>query len=136
MQNFIGKRNVKHITQYNSSTEAAHMKIVAESNNYMYNDTPVGELLFKLMMKKSTIDTRATSTHLMENLTSLNTYMSTVNLDIENFNQYVEVNVDGLKERCERTDNLMINLFKAYQVASDSEFFRYTKTKQDQYDDG
>ena len=45
--------------------------------------------------------------------------MSTVNSDIENFNQYVKVNVDGLKSRGERTDYLMINLFKAYQLASD-----------------
>ena len=45
--------------------------------------------------------------------------MPTVNSDIENFNQYVKVNVDGLKARGDQTDDLMINLFKAYQVASD-----------------
>ena len=55
--------------------------------------------------------------------------MSTVNSDIDNFNQYVKVNVDGLKESGERTDDLIINLFKAYQVGSDREFVRYIKTK-------
>ena len=62
--------------------------------------------------------------------------MSTLNLDIKNFKQYVKVNVDGLKARGERTDDIMINLFKAYQVASDGEFVRYIDIKQDQYDNG
>ena len=73
----------------------------------------VGELILKLMMQKSVKDTRATSTYLRENLTNLDTYMSTVNSDIENFNHYVKMNVDGLKARGEQTDDLMINLFKA-----------------------
>ena len=117
-------------------TEAAHLKIVAESNKCMDDETPVDELIFKLMMQKAVIDTRATSTHLRENLNSLDTYMSTVNSDIENFNQYVQVNVDGLKARGESTHNLIINLFKAYQVVSDGKFVRYIKTKRDQYNDG
>ena len=88
------------------------------------------------MIKNAIIETRATATHLRENLTNLDTYMSTVNLDIENFNNYVKVNVDRLKERGERTDDLIINLLKAYQVASDRKLVRYIKTKQYQHDDG
>ena len=85
----------------------------------MDGETPLGELLLKLMMHRSVIDTRATSTYLRENLTNLDTHMSTVNLYIENFNQYVKLNVDGLKARGERTDDLMINLLRAYHVALD-----------------
>ena len=59
-----------------------------------------------------------------------------MNSDIENLNQYVKVNVDGLKARGESTDYLMINLFKAYQVALDGEFVSYIKINWDQYDDG
>ena len=62
--------------------------------------------------------------------------MSTVNSNIEIFDQYVKVNVDGLKSRGERIDDIMINLFKAYQVASNRKFVRYIKTKINQYDDG
>ena len=72
---------------------------------------PVGEFIFKLMMKNAIIETRATATHLRENLTNLDTYMSTVNSDIENFNNDVKVNVDRLKERGERTDDLIIKLY-------------------------
>ena len=44
--------------------------------------------------------------------------------------------MDGLKASCECIDDLMINLFKFYQVASDRELVRYIKTKQYQYDYG
>ena len=99
-------------------------------------DTPVGESIFKLMIQKGIIDTRATDTHLRENLTKLNTYMYNFESYIEHFNQYVKVNVGGLKVRGERADDLMINLFKAYQVASDRKLVRYIKKKRYQYDDG
>ena len=62
--------------------------------------------------------------------------MSTVNLDIEKFNQYVKVNVDGLKSRGEKMYDIMINLFKEYQVESDRNFVRYINIKRDQYNDG
>ena len=61
--------------------------------------------------------------------------MSTVNSDFEKFNQYVKVHVGSLKARGQRTDNLMINLFKAYYLASDCEFLRWVKTNLDQYED-
>ena len=50
-------------------TEAAHLKIVAESDKYMEGETPVGELLFTLMIQKAVINTRATANYLRENLT-------------------------------------------------------------------
>ena len=59
-----------------------------------------------------------------------------VDFEIENLNQYVKFNVYGLKARGDRTDDLMINMFKAYQVASDGEFFIYINKKRDQYDEG
>ena len=48
--------------------------------------------------------------------------MYTVRYNIENFNQHLRLKVDGLKARGERTYELMINLFKAYQVVSDGKF--------------
>ena len=99
--------------------ESAHLNIVAESRKYMDGETLVDDLLFKFIMKKYSIDTHATATHLWENMTNLDTYMSNVNSNIENSNQYVKVNVEGLKAGGDLTDYLMINLPKAYQVVSD-----------------
>ena len=93
MQNFIGQKIYQaqksvQLFHYltNSEKESSHVKVMAYSINYMDDDTPVVELLFKLMMQKNIIDTQATSTHLRENITNLYTYMSTVNSKIENFN--------------------------------------------------
>jgi hypothetical protein len=45
--------------------------------------------------------------------------MAKIQSNIEEFNKYVKVNWEGLKARGERCDDLMINLFKGYQAASD-----------------
>ena len=60
----------------------------------------------------------------------MHTYISIVNSVIENLNQYVKANVNGLKARGERTDDLIINLFNAYQVTSYGKFVRYIKTNE------
>ena len=65
----------------------------------------------------------------------MGTYMSTVNSVLENFNQYFKVKVDGLKTRGESIDDSMVNLFKAYHVASDTEFFCYIKKMEDSYNE-
>ena len=83
----------------------------------------VGEELFKLMMNKAIIDTHSTATQLRENMTKLDTYMSTVTSNIENFDQYAKVNVDRSKAGVDSTDDLMINLFDSYQVASERNLY-------------
>jgi hypothetical protein len=45
--------------------------------------------------------------------------MSTVDSNIELFNQHVKVNRDGLTARGESSDDLTINLFKAYLCVTD-----------------
>jgi hypothetical protein len=87
-------------------------------------------------MQKAIIDTRATASLLRENLSSLDTYMSTVKSNIKQFNKYVKFNWEGLKARGESCDDLMINLFKGYQSTSDREFVHFIKQKRDAYDDG
>ena len=80
VQNFIGQqtRQAQNSVQLfhcltKSMSEAEHLKIVAEPSKYMDDETPAGDILFKLMMQKSIIETRATATHLRENLTNLYT---------------------------------------------------------------
>jgi hypothetical protein len=80
-------------------------------------------------MQKAVIDTHATSSLLRENLSNLDTYMSTVKSNIKEFNKYVKVNWEGLTACGKNCDDLMINLFKGYQNASDHEFVHYIKQK-------
>jgi hypothetical protein len=73
-------------------------------------------------MQKAIIDTSTTSSLLRENLSSLDTYMVTIKSNIKEFNEYVKQNYEGLLARGERCNDIMINLFKGYMAASDSEF--------------
>jgi hypothetical protein len=95
-----------------------------------------GPLLLKLILKKAIIDSRATSANLQEQLTTLDSYMVSVDCNVELLNQHVKEVVAGLRAMGESTDELVVNLFKAYRVVGGSEFSRYMKNKRDAYDDG
>ena len=120
----------------NSLTEAGKNKILNESSEYTVANEFSGTLLFKLLMKKTVIDTRATSSAYRTNLSSLDSYMATVDSDIELFNQYVKGQQEGLKARGEDCPDLMINLFKGYNACADPDFRRYVLDKKDKYHDG
>jgi hypothetical protein len=62
--------------------------------------------------------------------------MYTVDSNIELFNQHVKVNRDGSTARGEFSDDLNINLFKAYLRVTDCDFSRYMRSKKDYYYDG
>ena len=64
-----------------------------------------------------------------ENLLSLDTYIASINSNIEEFNKYVKLNYHVLKAWAERYDNLIVDLFKSFQWATDRIFFRYIKLK-------
>jgi hypothetical protein len=120
----------------NSMTEAGKLKIMKESDAHYVDGILSGPLLLKLILKKAIIDSRTTSANLREQLTTLDSYMASVDCNVELFNQHVKEVVAGLRARGESTDELVVNLFKAYRVVGDSEFSRYMKNKRDAYDDG
>ena len=120
----------------NSLTEAAQLDVLAERDRYTIDGHQSGSLFFKLLMKKSVIDNRATASHLRTNLINLDSYMSTVNSNIRLFNQYVKINLEGLKALRENHDDLMVNLFRGFMQAMDQDFVKYIKDKKDDYDEG
>ena len=110
-----------------SLSKEGQLKLLAETDSYSINGNPSGSLFYKLLMQKAIVDTRATASHLRENLTNLDSYISTVDSNIRLFNQYVKVNREGLKARGESTDDIMVNLFKGYLNAADREFIDYNQ---------
>jgi hypothetical protein len=62
--------------------------------------------------------------------------MSTVDLNIELFNQHVKVNRDGLTARGESSDYLTIDICKAYLCVTYCDFVRYMRNKKYDYEDG
>ena len=120
----------------NSLTDTARIKITPDADLYTIDGTRCGPLLYRYLMSKSAIDTRATLSHIRENLSNLDTYMTTVSSNIVTFNEYVKEQRLNLAARGGITHDLMTNLWKAFSVASDHEFVQYIKRKKDLYDEG
>jgi hypothetical protein len=97
----------------NFMTKAGKLKITKESGAYYVDGILSGPFLLKLILKKAIIDSRATSANLREQLTTLDSYMASVDCNMELFNQHVKEVVAGMRARGESTDELVVNLFKA-----------------------
>jgi hypothetical protein len=141
--NFIGQetRQAQNNVQFyyciaNTLDERGHLRVVSEAELYTIEGTHIGIVLFKLLMRKANTDTRATASQLRENLTNFDSYMSTVDSNIELFNQHVKVDRYDLTAHRDSSDDLTINIFKAYLCVTDRDFVRYTRNKKDSYDDG
>ena len=78
----------------------------------------------------------STDSNLMDNLSSIDTYIVTVNSDINKFNVYAKINCKSLATRGERYNNMMSNLFKEYLAAGEKDFFSYIQHQKDKYDYG
>jgi hypothetical protein len=97
---------------------------------------PCGALLLKIIIKKAHVDTRATVSFIRTALSSLETKMMALDSNISKFNAYVETQVIALEARGETTTDLLVNVFKGYETAQDSEFALFIKHKKDAYDEG
>ena len=97
---------------------------------------PDGPTLFKVIISKANVDTRATSTVICMNLLSLDTYILKINCNISTINKYIGTQVYALAAWGKQTQDLLVNLFKAYFVLSDCAFKSYIKQHQNTYDNG
>jgi hypothetical protein len=79
------------------TSKAAKVRLLAESNKYIVHGVPCGPLQFTNTIKHTITDTRATSSHLHEQMTVLDLHMLAVDSNIELFNQHVKEIVVGLQ---------------------------------------
>ena len=142
-QTYVGQQSRRSQHSYqmyeclvNSLTEAARIKIAPDSDQYTINGVRCGPLLYRYMMAKASIDTRATLSFIRENISNLDTYITTVSSNITTFNEYVKRQRLSLSARGGVTHDLLTNLWKAYQCASDRDFVDFIKRKKDAYDEG
>ena len=122
---FVGMKNRKAQNNHMmvecmlaSIDEACFYKISNEHEKYSVKDVEVASLLYKLLMAKAIIDTKAITYQFRYNLANLDNYMTSVNSNIEMFNIYAKDAVEDLKARGESVDDLMMLLFKCYKAAS------------------
>jgi len=110
-------------------TDEGRTKILTEAEKYTVNQIKSGPLLFKILMTKAAVDTRATVLHIRTALSNLDSYMSMIKGDVDKFNQYVCRLRQDLLARGEQTTDLLGNLFKGYKSCSDKQFTNYIQRK-------
>jgi hypothetical protein len=119
-----------------SLSKEGKAKIMLRQKEYTVGAHPSGTSLLKVIISASCIDTNATTTYIRGRLSSLDTYMKSVDSDVEKFNEHVKNLMDSLNARGQTTQDLLANLFKGYDEASDNTFRAYVSKKQDDYHDG
>ena len=80
----------------NSLTREAKAKVMIWRDEYVIDNIPCRTALLKVIICESHVDTRSTVLHVREKLSSLDTYITTINYDIGKFNAYVKDLVDSL----------------------------------------
>ena len=120
----------------NSLSKEGKKKILVWEDQYQIGEVGSGNLLLKIIVRESHLDTNATSASIRKKLTNLDRYLPTIGQDITKFNTYVKLLIDGLRSRGESTSDLLINLFKGYSACSDREFIEYIKRKEDAFEEG
>ena len=121
-----------------SLTNEAKKKVSIWSNQYRIGENKEcsGVALLKIIIRESHLDTNATTNQIRTKLSSLDSYITTIDSDIGRFNQYVKLLVQSLTARNQTTSDLLINLFKGYGAVSDEVFRAWLLRKQDAHEEG
>jgi hypothetical protein len=69
-------------------------------------------------------------------LSSLDTKIVELQDNIPELNVFIKTQTQGLEARGEKTDDLLVNLFKAYKACGDEEFVGWVKFKENAYNEG
>ena len=125
----------------NSLSKEARMKIEAWENEYIIENnsgsmSQSGNLLLKVIIRESHLDTNATTQSIRMKLSNLDDYMLKISSNITQFNGYVKLLVRSLQARGQKAEALLSHLFKGYLAASDKNFIKYINDKKDRYEEG
>ena len=126
-----------------SLTESARDQLLVAKHSWILSDddpinptnVAVAALLYKEIMRLTTLDTRATNKALRDNLKALPEYCIQVKGDVDKVNSYFMQNLTQLLARGEGADDKEDILFAAYQHVPDAEFRKYMNQKRDDYYD-
>ena len=114
-----------------SMSKVGKTKIMVWEKQYKINRKGSVNLLLKVIIRESHPNSNATTMVISRQLSSLDTYINTIRCDITKFNAYVQKLLKGLASRGETTNDLLSNLFKGYQAASNHTFVKCINQKQE-----
>ena len=102
----------------------------------MEDGTPCGPLFLKTIIREVSLDSNATVRNIRHQLSQLDTYLVSVEYDMNQFNLHVRELLHQLSARGHTSKDLLANLFKGYSAVTDENFIRYIQKKEDDYDEG
>ena len=125
----------------NSLSKEARMKIEAWESEYIIENNAgttshSGNLLLKVIIRESHLDTNATTQSIRMKLSNLDDHMLKISSNVTQFNGYVKLLIRSLLARGQRSEALLTHLFKGYLAASDKNFVKYINDKKDRYEEG
>lgn len=120
----------------NTLMKTAKQQIALMSQRYNSNNEADGLLFFKVIVKLTIVDTRATTTTMQNKLTMLPSKMDKLDDEVTKFNKNVQLLSDALNATGETVNNLVLKLFAAYNTVSDKNFRQYIDSKENQYNEG
>jgi hypothetical protein len=115
--------------QMASLSESALSTLLLKKDEYYVRDQPSGNLLLRVIIWESSLDNNAGTLIIRTKLSKLDQYMQMCKGNIKEFNEYVQLQLHSLNARGETTNDLLVHLFTAYKVASDSNFWQLAKKK-------
>ena len=83
-------------------------------DGYMIDGRLLGNLLLKVVLRESGLDTKHTTSHIWSSLASLDVCIKMIKDNIPKFNTYDKGLLYSLNECRETTYNLLVNLAKSY----------------------
>ena len=124
---------------FNTLSKSAQAIIALQKAEYTIgegDDSQVsGTCLLKVVIRKSHVDTNATTSHILTQLGHLDKIVIDLNSNIVKVNERVKALVEELAARGETTNHLLNDLFEGYKVASDKGFVAYIRKKKEEYND-
>lgn len=122
-----------------SITEDAKLKAMGDEDQYSNVIADVrhysGSMLLKIIIGKSSVDTKAKVLLLRTEISALPHKMIELKGDVMEFNLYVQMKRDDLLGRGPSVDEIIAHVFAAYLRVPDENFVRYIQSKKDQYEE-
>jgi hypothetical protein len=119
-----------------SLTADAQARLLTYQNKYTFDGVKYASLVYKIIMRLTTIDSVPTTQALRDNLQSLGTFTAVVSGDIDKIHSEFNKNYSQLIARSATIDNPISILFGAYLVVPCHHFKSYIRQQHEVYRDG
>ena len=109
----------------NSVTAEFTTKLVLYQEDFTINGAPIGACLFKKIVQLTYVDTMANASYIHKTLMDMHLKLPTFQHDIGKFNDWIQIEVGKLASRGQEASDLLMYLWKSYQVVADKKFIAY-----------